>query len=439
MKKKESEDSSRQTISGDAAFHESTRCLTCYNPPCTDGCPAGIPVGDFIRRIRWKDWEGAAELILEANPFGTVCGFVCPEDILCEKECIRKKLDFPVRIRELQKYVTLLYAQKYRYNVSEKTIREPVAILGGGPAGVSCAFELARRGISVDMYEKRAKAGGVAFSSLPSFRLPNEALQFDLERVFHLNINHIQKDLSTMSQSDFDHYKGIFIGLGLDKVPDLHIAGEELPNVIESIEFLEQLKGSGSSEKTLEEKYHTICIIGGGNTAMDCALTARKNYPDSRVIISYRRRMEEMPAWDSEKEKCFKAGVDFLLQTQPVKIHGENKVQSITLRRTVPGKPDATGRRRPVEVKDSEFQLPCDLVIKALGQKGPCIVPELFPEVEVDNNCFIQYNENQQTSARNIWAGGDCCNKGKTVVEAVGEGKKAAQDMYRKIREDTHE
>ncbi len=423
-------------IPQDAAFQESSRCLACHNPPCTQGCPAGIPVGDFIRRMKWKDWEGAAELILKANPFGTICGFVCPEDILCEKDCIRKNIDSSIRIRELQKYVTLSHSRQIHYKGAEGNKRGPVAILGGGPAGLSCACILALQGVKIDLYEKRPYPGGVSYFSLPSFRLPDRALEMDVQRILSLNINYIQSDISSLNINDLQKYQAVFIGLGLDKTSDLHIPGENLENVTDSVQFLEGIKKSPGEKVSSQECYSSIIIIGGGNTAMDCALSAKYYYPESRVILSYRRRIEEMPAWEREKESCFKAGVDFLMQTAPVAIQGKEKVEEVVLRRTEPGEPDASGRCRPVEIPGSDFTVPCNLVIKALGQKGPKYISELLPELKTDHNFYISTNEDGKTSINGIWAGGDCCNGGKTVVEAVSDGKKAAKQICQSLKEE---
>lgn len=423
-------------ISYDAAYQECSRCLACHNPPCSQGCPAGIPVGDFIRRMKWKDWEGAAELILKANPFGTICGFVCPEDILCEKDCIRKNIDTSISIRELQKYVTLFHSREINYTGTEGTRRGPAAILGGGPAGLSCAYILALQGVEIDLFEKRPYPGGVSYFSLPSFRLPDKALEMDIQRILSLNINYKQTDISSLNTSDLQKYEAVFIGLGLGKTPDLDIPGESLENVIDSVQFLEGVKKNPDYQIQLNKLDSTIVVIGGGNTAMDCALAAKKTFPDSQVILSYRRRLEEMPAWEREKEGCFKAGIVFQLQTAPVAIQGNTEAEKIVLRRTKPGEPDTSGRCRPVEIPGSDFTVPCNLIIKALGQKGPTSIKKLFPELKTDRNFYIHTDKDGKTSINRIWAGGDCCNGGKTVVEAVSDGKKAAEQIYQTLKEE---
>lgn len=416
------------TFTPKVAYEEAIRCLCCENPPCMKGCPASIPVGDFVRRMRWQDWAGAAQLILEANPFGSVCGFVCPEENLCEKNCIRQNIDQPVSIRELQKFATWQYGTKIQFDKDEQ-VKGKVAVLGGGPAGLTCTAALAQKGVSVDLFDKSAMLGGVPFHTLPAFRLLDRAIKLDIQRVLKLGVSVIKKDVFSLTNEDLKEYDALFVGLGLGDGYQLNIDGEELENVLSAEEFLVNVKTGKCSEP-----FANIVVVGGGNTAMDCALSAKKMWTASNVTLSYRRRFEEMPAWEKEKMYSLAEGVSFMCQTVPVQIMGGGKAQTLMLQRTKPGEPDASGRSKPLPVDNSNFSIPADLVIKAVGQQGPVAIQNVIPGLELSRSGLLQIDESGKTSVDRVYAGGDCINGGDTVVQAVADGKKAAAAIIEKLQ-----
>ncbi len=407
---------------------EASKCLCCYDPPCMKGCPVNIPVGDFIRRIRFGDNLAAAKLILSENPFGTICGFVCPEENLCEKNCTRAKIDKPIAIRELQKYVTWYEGANINYEKKGK-INGKVAILGAGPAGLTCACILAINGVDVDIYDKKKFPGGVPINTLPAFRLPDRALKLDIQRILKLKVNFINKDISVLTKNDVKKYNAIFISLGLGKGYSLNVEGENLQNVFSAEEFLEKLK-KGENLPQAE----TIVVIGGGNTAMDCALSAKKYYKNARVILSYRRSYKEMPAWEKEKIEVFKHGIDFMYQTIPVKIKGDKKVEEIIFRRTKLVKEEGEKRAKPIEIPNSDFSIKADVVVKAIGQYGVEEVKKLFSDIELTSKYLIKVDETLKTSINNVFAGGDIVNGGDTIVQAVADGKKAAASILELLK-----
>ena len=425
-------------LTNQEAWEESNRCLYCYDAPCIKACPTGIDIPTFIKKIASGNMLGSAKTIMSANPVGASCARVCPTEELCEGACVLNHSTKPIMIGMLQRHSTD-WAIK-----NEQTLFEPglsngksVAIVGGGPAGLSAARELARLGYEVTIYEAADKAGGLNTYGIVSFRLPQSISYWEVEQVEKLNVaiktnTRVGKDVSVK-----DLLKGfdcIVLAAGMAHVPHLGIEGEELEGVYDAIEFVKSTK-SGSLTKDFVGK--RAVVIGAGNTAIDGA-TCSIRLGAENVKILYRRSEEEMTAYDFEYEFAKQDGVEFRWLTAPVRIIGDEhgKVTGIECIKMKLGEAGQDGRRRPLPIEGSEYVIPVDAVIKAIGQTRHL---ELIEELGLQHdNGVVQVNkETYQTSNPNIYACGDVVfGKGKgdaMVVTAAQQGKQAAYSIHRQF------
>jgi dihydropyrimidine dehydrogenase (NAD+) subunit PreT len=425
-------------LTNQEAWEESNRCLYCYDAPCIKACPTGIDIPTFIKKIASGNMLGSAKTIMSANPVGASCARVCPTEVLCEGACVLNHSTKPIMIGMLQRYSTD-WAIK-----TEQTLFEPgttngksVAIVGGGPAGISAARELARLGYEVTIYEAADKAGGLNTYGIVSFRLPQSISYWEVEQVEKLNVTiktntRVGKDVSVKDL--LKRFDCIVLAVGMAHVPNLGIEGEDFEGVYDAIEFVKNTK-SGSLTKEFVGK--RAVVIGAGNTAIDGA-TCSVRLGAENVKILYRRSEEEMTAYDFEYEFAKQDGVEFRWLTAPKRIIGDEhgKVTGIECIKMNLGDAGQDGRRRPIPIKGSEYVIPVDAVIKAIGQTRHL---ELIEELGLQHDDgVVQVNkETYQTSNPNIYACGDIVfGKGKgdaMVVTAAQQGKLAAYSIHRQF------
>lgn len=391
------------------AMEEASCCLLCYDAPCSRACPAGTDPGSFIMSLRFRNEKGAAETIRTANPLGGVCARVCPYDRLCEEACSRCGIDKPIQIGRLQRYAADLEAV-YGMNVMEtgKSIHKKVACIGAGPASLACAAILAQNGVDVTIYEKKARAGGLlSYGILPS-RLPQSVVDHEIALIEKLGVTircgvTIGRDIAI--EEIRKNYDALFIGTGLDRAKSLDIPGSGLKGVTSALDFLADMKeadGKGTVGR------HVV-VIGGGDVAMDAACTAA--LLGAQATIVYRRTLEEAPANTKEIAFAQSLGISFLFRFRPEEITGDGT--------------KAEGLRAVGVGHDSVITLQADQVILAIGQEA---ADDLALPLERDGRKLIAA-QNGATSIPGIFAGGDIVNGGKTVVQAVAEGKLAAHSI----------
>jgi len=416
------------------AMDEATRCLYCYDAPCIKACPTGINIPSFIKKIASGNMKGSARVIMEANPVGASCARVCPTSELCEGACVLNHASSPIMIGQLQRYATD-WAMKNRVTLFEKgeSNGKTAAVIGGGPAGLSAARELARLGYKVTIYESKAQAGGLNTYGIVSFRLPQQVALWEVEQVEKLGVTiltniTVGKDIQV--DEIVNEYDYIVLAVGLGKVPSLGIEGEELDGVYDAIQLVEDTKTRPLETLSVGKR---VVVIGAGNTAIDAATCSRRLGAE-RVTMMYRRTENEMTAYDFEYEFAKQEGVEFRWLVTPKRIIGDEngRVKALECVRMELGQPDESGRPRPITVEGSEFTVEVDSVIKAIGQN------KLLPLIEAIGLEHVQgvvkVNDNHQTSNPKVFAAGDCIfglgNAEAMVVDAAEQGKKAAYGIH---------
>lgn len=426
----------------DRAVIESARCLECKTPYCTDGCPVGIDIRGFIQLVVQKDFVGAVRKIREANYLPAICGRVCPQESQCEAECVMGKKLEPVAIGKLERFVAD-YEMKHDLFTPPAipdARAEKVAIVGSGPSGLTCAAELAQRGYRVTVFEALHAVGGVLRYGIPEFRLPKEILDLETDRIKALGVeiytNFVVGRTATIDELFGEWgFKAIFLGTGAGTPTFLGIPGESLSGVYSANEFLTRVNLMGAYKFPLNDTPirigRSVGVIGGGNTAMDAVRTARRLGAEHAYLI-YRRSRQEMPAREEEIHHAEQEGIEFLLLTNPLRILGDenNWVRGIECQRMELGEPDASGRRRPMAVKGSEFVVPLQTLVEAIGQKPNPIIQATTPGLETGLRGTVVINERQGTSRPGIFAGGDLSRGGATVILAMRDGKVAAQAIH---------
>lgn len=403
----------RKDFTREQALVESERCLYCYDAPCEEACPSRVPVAEFIQSIRTGNLKGARNLLRQANPLIEICGVICPE--FCKAKCNRAKIDAPIETRKLHKFVTDNTDAEENLEPVERTGRK-VAIIGAGPAGLSCARELSRWGYKPVILEKN-KIGGIPAQEISLSRLEEKIAGKETDFIVKHFVEEVKsvevKSLSSLKKE----YNAVFIACGLEKEEELNIPGIHLEGVYFAREIL---KGLREGAKSLAGK--RVGVIGGGNVALEVACALKEEDPERDVEVIYRRGLKELKAFQDEIDEAVKKGVTFQFMAMPRKIRGKDRVEGISVTRTRLSKPDDSGRRRPEAVKDSDFDIPLDTVVIAIGQKAG----EEFPEVEKTPRGLIKVDDKLQTSIPGVFAGGDIVNGACTVVESVRDGKKAA-------------
>ena len=406
------------------AYYESSRCLFCYDAPCVNACPTGIDIPLFIRQINSKNEMGAAKTIYDSNFFGYACGKVCPTEVLCEGACVYNHQGVkPIEIGRLQSFATgKAISSDKKLFITGKSNGKKVAVIGAGPAGISCACELRMMGFDVDVYEAKDKSSGLTVYGVAPYKITNkEALDemSYLEKQFGYKV-HYNKAVKTKEQiaQMEKQYDAIFIGIGLGKTSELKIKGEELQNVFGAVEFVEQLR-MGHHKVSVPGK---VIVIGGGNTAMDAASESVRMGSEN-VILAYRRSKEGMGAYDFEYDLAKSVGVKGVFNVSPVEITGNGKVEGVKFIHTK----ETNGKLE--DISGSEFVEKCDWVIKATGQSKQTELLKLIDGLMVDGKGKITVNENYQSTNKKYFAAGDAVSGGQEVVNAVADGKKAAWGM----------
>ncbi|MFD2682196.1 NAD(P)-dependent oxidoreductase [Bacillus seohaeanensis] len=420
------------------AVEEANRCLYCYDAPCIQACPTGIDIPSFIKKIASGNLKGSAKTIMTANPVGASCARVCPTEELCEGACVLNHSTKPIMIGDLQRFATDWARHNDAVLFSQgKPNGKKVAIIGGGPAGLSAARELAIFGYDVTIYEAEKEAGGLNTYGIVSFRLPQDISFWEVNQVKSLNVKiktntRVGKDIS--AEELLESYDSIILAAGMSHVPNLNIEGEELDGVYDAIEFVKSTKGQKLSKDLIGKN---VVVIGAGNTAIDGATCSVRLGADN-VKILYRRTAEEMTAYDFEYEFAKQDGVEFRWLTAPTKIIGDEqgKVRAIECIKMELGEAGEDGRRRPVPVPGSEFTLKVDAVIKAIGQTRHLSLIEQFG-LKHDSGVVEVNKETYETSNPKILACGDIIfGKGvgeAMVVTAAQQGKLVAHSLHQRL------
>ncbi|HHO55850.1 MAG TPA: NAD(P)-dependent oxidoreductase [Trueperaceae bacterium] len=419
------------------AVVESQRCLYCYDAPCITACPTSIDVPTFIRKISTDNVYGSAKTILEANLMGASCARVCPVEELCEGACVLNHDSKPIEIGRLQRYATdYLYSKDLMpFEILEANGKK-VAVVGSGPAGLSCAGELAKLGYDVTVFEKQSLAGGLSTYGIVVMREPISVSLAEVEFIKKLGVKvqtntEITVDIS--SEKLLEDFDAVFLSVGMGRVPALGIKGENLAGVCDALDFIAETKLA--EKEGLEQLQHlfvgdNVTVIGAGNTAIDAA-TVAKRLGAERVTIVYRRSDKEMPAYEFEYDFIKKEGVEFRFLSQPIEILGNNdKVKGLKCQKMQLGDADADGRRRVEAIPNSEFVLETDQVIMAIGQEK---LTNIFDSFGLEQNRgYIKVNDNLQTTKEQVFAGGDCIRAvgEANTVRATQDGKIAAQGIH---------
>ena len=424
------------------ALDEAQRCLHCKNKPCVAGCPVGIHIPDFIAKVAEGDFEAAYQIITQQSSLPAVCGRVCPQETQCEQKCVRGIKGEPVGIGRLERFV----ADWHNKNVCEAP-RKPapnghkVAVIGSGPSGLTCAGDLAKKGYAVTVFEALHTAGGVLVYGIPEFRLPKDIVQKEIDGLKALGVD-VQTNMVIGRVLSIDElleqgYEAVFIGSGAGLPRFMNIPGENLKGVYSANEFLTRvnlMKAYQPGSDTPIEHAKRVAVVGGGNVAMDAARCA-KRLGAEEVFIVYRRSEKELPARAEEVEHAKEEGIVFHLLNNPTQILGDENgnVKGMEFIRMELDEPDASGRRRPVEVPGSEFTLDVDCVIMAIGTSPNPLIKSTTQGLETQKWGGIIVNEETGlTSREGVYAGGDAVTGAATVILAMGAGKTAATaiDQY---------
>ncbi|MEI6240484.1 MAG: NAD(P)-dependent oxidoreductase [Planctomycetia bacterium] len=419
----------RPPLSPQEARVEAARCLFCFDAPCIMACPTGIDVPTFIRKIATDNVTGAARTILEANVLGASCARVCPTQVLCEGACVMLDLEKdPIQIGRLQRHATDHVAARGIDVLHPPAARNGrrVAVLGAGPAGLGCAAELARLGYAVTVYDKKPAAGGLNTYGIAYYKMRPEVSLAEVRMIERLGVTfrndcEIGRDVSIADlelESD-----AIFLGIGLGGANRLGIPGEDLPEVVDALDFIEWIHTRPLHEVPVGRR---VAVIGCGNTAIDAVTQAKRLGAESATIV-YRRGAADMSAYDFEYDLAKTDGATFHFHAAPVAVVADNgHVAALTLART------EQRDGRTVAVPGSEWTVPCDLVLKAVGQeKQADFLRRLFPALGLDARGRVIHDPaTMQTSLSHVFVGGDCANGGREVVNAVAEGKKAARGIH---------
>ena len=433
-------------VDEERAMTEATRCLECKNQVCMEGCPVGIDIRSFIQFILQKDYAGAVRKIREANYLPSICGRVCPQEEQCEAVCTLGKKHMPVAIGKLERFVADYELEHNLFTppVIKEHREEKVAIVGSGPAGLTCAAELAQMGYKVTVFEALHAVGGVLRYGIPEFRLPRKILDMETDRIRQLGVD-IQTNFLVGRTATIDEFieewgfSAVFLGTGAGTPNFMGIPGESLTGVYSANEFLTRvnlMKANSFPEyDTPIRMGSNVAVIGGGNTAMDAVRTA-KRLGAERAILVYRRSRQEMPARQEEIHHAEEEGIELLLLTNPVQILGSENhfVNGIECQRMELGEPDESGRRKPVAIKGSEYMIPVQIVIEAVGQQPNPIIQATTPGLMTGKKGVVETNEKQATSRPGIFAGGDLSRGGATVILAMRDGKQAAAAIHEYIQ-----
>lgn len=429
--------------SPEIAMDEALRCLNCKHKPCVDGCPVNIDIPNFIRNIAEGEFEGAYKVISESSSLPAVCGRVCPQESQCELKCVRGIKGEPVAIGRLERFA----ADYHMAHSTDKPVPpahngHKVAVIGSGPAGLTCAGDLAKLGYAVTIFEALHVAGGVLVYGIPEFRLPKEIVRREIEALKALGVEIstnivIGKTLTISELKEEFGFDAVFIASGAGLPRFMKIPGENLKGVYSANEFLTRInlmKSYRHDSMTPIQRAKAVAVVGGGNVAMDAARCAKRLGAEN-VYIVYRRSEEELPAREEEIEHAKEEGVIFKLLTNPIAIEGDEQgfVKMLVCSEMELGEPDASGRRSPVEKKGSRIEIPCDCVIISIGTSPNPLIKSTTKGLDTQKWGGIIADEDGKTSIEGVYAGGDAVSGAATVILAMGAGKKAASAIHQYI------
>lgn len=436
-----------QGLSEEAAVLEAKRCMDCPDPQCMTGCPVSINIPGFIKNIERKEFSKAASVLKETSALPAVCGRVCPQEKQCESKCIYHKMKKdPVAIGYLERFAAD-YSRISGGTDGDTPSAAPkngvmIAVVGSGPAGLSFAGDMAKRGYEVTVFEALHEIGGVLKYGIPEFRLPNEVVDVEIEALARMGVRFVKDCIigKTFSYDDLHEmgFKGIFVASGAGLPRFMGIPGENFNGVMSSNEYLTRINLMGAGREGYDTpvlKGSRVAVIGGGNTAMDSVRTARRMGAEKAMIV-YRRSEAEMPARVEEVKHAKEEGVEFMTLHNPIEYLADDKgrVCAMRLQRMELGEPDASGRRSPVEIEGAIEEIPVDLVIVSVGVSPNPLIPNAIKELEVTKRGTIVVDETTlRSTVDDIYAGGDIVRGGATVILAMGDGRHAAAAMHESL------
>ncbi len=424
---------------------EASRCLHCKNPRCVAACPVGVQIPDFVLRLREGDLPGAAAVIARDSSLPSICGRVCPQESQCEGACILGIKGEPVAVGKLERFVgdwSLEHASEERVSVPVRNGRR-VAVIGSGPAGLACASDLAKMGYEVKIFEALHKVGGVLVYGIPEFRLPKQKIvEREIDAVRRLGVE-IETDVivgrtvTVDSLLDEEGFDAVFIGSGAGLPRFMGIPGENLNGVVSANEFLTRANLMHAYDDAYDTPIYVgrrVAVVGGGNVAMDAVRTAKRLGAEATIV--YRRSEKELPARVEEVHHAKEEGIVFRMLTNPVEVLGDEQgwVRGLRCVEMTLGEPDQSGRRRPVEKEGSEFDVPCDVVIMALGTSPNPLLAMTTRGVETDRRGCLTADEEGRTTRPGVFAGGDAVTGAATVILAMGAGRRAARAIDEYVR-----
>lgn len=434
-----------QGITAQQAVVEASRCMDCPDPQCVTGCPVNINIPGFIKNIERGDFHAAAVVLKETSALPAVCGRVCPQEKQCESRCLYHKMKKePVAIGYLERFAA--DTERKSGQMSAPVVADKngikVAVVGSGPAGLSFAGDMAKRGFEVTVFEALHEIGGVLKYGIPEFRLPNAVVEVEIDGLRAMGVEFIKDCIvgKTLSYDDLHEmgFKGVFVASGAGLPRFMNIPGENLIGIMSSNEYLTRvnLMGAGRSDwDTPVLRGKRVAVIGGGNTAMDSVRTARRMGAETAMIV-YRRSEAEMPARVEEVKHAKEEGVQFLTLHNPIEYVGDDKgrVSMMRVQKMELGEPDADGRRSPVAIEGAIEEIPVDLVIVSVGVSPNPLIPNAIPELEVSRRGTIVVKEDSmKSSLSDLYAGGDIVRGGATVILAMGDGRRAAASMAEEL------
>jgi len=429
------------------AIAESQRCLDCVTPTCIGGCPVGTNIPKFIKFVEAGDILGAAKVLKENNSLPAICGRVCPQEIQCEADCfyVKKLNQDGAAIGYLERFVADFERESGNMSIPDLAPANGIkmAVIGSGPAGLTVAGELAKFGYDVTVFEALHSLGGVLRYGIPEFRLPNSVVDAEIGIIKAMGVkfktNFIVGKTASFDDLKKEGFVAFFVGSGAGLPNFMNIPGENFSGIQSSNEFLTRVNLMGAAQ----EKFDTpvingknVAIIGGGNTAMDSVRTAKRMGAE-RAMIIYRRSREEMPARAEEIKHAIEEGVEFLNLTTPIEYFADEKgiVNKMRVQKMGLGEPDASGRRRPIAIEGSEYDIAVDSVVVAVGVSPNPLIPQCLPELDTTKWKTIKVDENMMSSVPGLFAGGDIVRGGATVILAMGDGRQAAMGMHKYVQE----
>ena len=428
------------------AVAEAARCLGCKKPLCVTGCPVEVNIPAFVTAIARGDMREAIRVLKRTNSLPAICGRVCPQETQCEIQCVLGRKGMPVAIGNLERFAADWERQQGQMEVPQQA--EPsgyrVAIVGSGPAGLTCAGDLVRMGHEVTILEALHEPGGVLVYGIPEFRLPKDIVRQEIDALrqggARIELNSVVGKLDTLDEL-LQEFDAVFVGTGAGPPKFKEIPGENLVGVYSANEYLTRANLMRSyqwpASGTPPVMSDTVVVIGGGNVAMDAARTALR-LGAKRVVLAYRRSAEEMPARAAEIHHAEEEGIEFMMLTDPIEVLGDDRgrVRAVRCLRMELGEADASGRRRPVTIKGSEFEIPCDTVIPALGNSPNPLIARTTPALKVGKWGNIEAEDaTGRTSMDGVYAGGDVVTGAATVIEAMGAGRRAARSIDEYVRQ----